>query len=84
MNIRYIWPLLIHYSYQNRLVSMVNPDDLIIVPQSLGSVKSRLREVHEKLDRHRQLMDRYLVSDTGLTSDDMQGNHLILNLIHII
>ena len=52
----------------------MNPDDLIMVPRSLTSVKSQVREVQDKMDRHRQLMDRYLNQDTGLSVDDMRGN----------
>ena len=47
-----------------------------MVPRSISSVKSQVREVQDKMDRHRQLMDRYLNKDTGLTVDDMRGNHI--------
>ena len=45
-----------------------------MVPRSLNSVKNQVRDVQEKMDRHKQLMDRYLNSDTGLSVDDMRGN----------
>jgi len=57
-------------SWKYRLDTYANPDDLIIAPRSLGQVRSQLKDAHEKLDRHRQLMDRYLLSDQGLTVED--------------
>ncbi|XP_060604569.1 uncharacterized protein LOC132757331 isoform X3 [Ruditapes philippinarum] len=57
-------------SWQYRLDAYASPDDLIIVPRSLNAVRSQLRDAHEKLDHHKQLMDRYLVADKGFSVED--------------
>ncbi|KAH3772745.1 hypothetical protein DPMN_174090 [Dreissena polymorpha] len=59
-------------SMERRLDALISPDDLLILPRSLGGVKAQLRDVKDRMDRHRQLMDRYLVTDKGLSSDDMK------------
>lgn len=58
---------------QYRLDTYLSPDDLIITPRSLGSVKQQLRDCQEKMDRHKQLVDRYLVTDKGLSPEEQQG-----------
>ncbi|XP_052230982.1 uncharacterized protein LOC127844621 isoform X3 [Dreissena polymorpha] len=60
-------------SMERRLDALISPDDLLILPRSLGGVKAQLRDVKDRMDRHRQLMDRYLVTDKGLSSDDMKA-----------
>ncbi|WAR11627.1 hypothetical protein MAR_025807 [Mya arenaria] len=69
-------------SMEKRLDTLVSPDDLIIVPRTFGGLKNQLRDIHDKLDRHKQLMDRYLVTDSGLTSDDMQGKSIYYIVYH--
>lgn len=42
-----------------RLDSRLEPEDLLSKPSSYGSMRDQVRGVQDKLDRHRQLMDRH-------------------------
>ena len=57
---------------------------MVMVPRSINSVKAQIRDVQEKMDRHKQLMDRYLRADTGLSVDDMRGNTVVLRTIYFL
>merc|ERR1711964_879429 len=46
-------------SWQYRLDSRLEPEDLLSKPSSYGSMRDQVRGVQDKLDRHRQLMDRH-------------------------
>ena len=55
---------------------------MLMVPRSVNSVKAQIRDVQDKMDRHKQLMDRYLNKDTGLSVDDMRGNIAVIHKIY--
>jgi len=59
-------------SWQYRIDAYTPPDDLVFYPRKLSTVKNQVLELKAKLDHHKQLMDRYLVTDTGLSADDMR------------
>jgi len=72
------------FTKQYRLDTYLSPDDLLITPRSLGSVKKQLKAVQEKMDRQRQLVERYLVTNNGLNAEEQQGKvhtHLLLLLL---
>ncbi|XP_070198729.1 uncharacterized protein [Littorina saxatilis] len=47
-------------SWQYRLDSMINPKDVLYEPASFGRIRSQVRNAQERMDRHRQMIDRYL------------------------
>ncbi|XP_048253598.1 uncharacterized protein LOC124137947 isoform X7 [Haliotis rufescens] len=59
-------------SWQYRLESRMDPADLIYKPGSFSRMREQVRDAHDKMDRHRQLLDRYL-TDSGPTRD-IQGS----------
>lgn len=50
----------------------MDPADLIYKPGSFSRMREQVRDAHDKMDRHRQLLDRYL-TDSGPTRD-IQGS----------
>lgn len=61
-----------------RLESRVEPDDLIHKPSTYGKMRDQVRGVQDKLDRHRQLLDRHadrVVADTGYGDSYAAGGH---------
>ncbi|XP_035828887.1 uncharacterized protein LOC101852657 isoform X3 [Aplysia californica] len=51
-----------------RVESRLSPDDLIYQPSSYIRLREQVRDVQEKMDRQRQLLDRYLDTDNMSTS----------------
>ncbi|XP_041375146.1 uncharacterized protein LOC121388010 isoform X7 [Gigantopelta aegis] len=51
-------------SWQYRLESRVNPTEVMYRPGVYNRMREQVRDAHEKLDRHRQLLDRYM-NETG-------------------
>ncbi|CAE1285404.1 unnamed protein product [Acanthosepion pharaonis] len=65
-------------SWQYRLESRVDPDDLIHKPSTYGKMRDQVRGVQDKLGRHRQLLDRHadrVVADTGYGDSYAAGGH---------
>jgi len=50
-------------SWKYRIESRVNPADIIYEPASYARLRKQLQEVNGKMDRERQLLDRYLDTD---------------------
>ncbi|KAK3765136.1 hypothetical protein RRG08_027776 [Elysia crispata] len=50
-------------SWEHRLESRLNPSDIIYEPSSLIRMRQQVKDVQEKMDRQRQLLDRYLDKD---------------------
>lgn len=63
---------------QHRLESRIAPKDLLFTPKVYANVRSQLRDVQEKMDRHRQLMDRYLDADSISTDTDIKTKVLAM------
>ncbi|KAK3085341.1 hypothetical protein FSP39_001795 [Pinctada imbricata] len=59
-------------SWKYRLDARMKPDDLLYQPTTYNTLHSRLRNVHDKMDRHRQLMDRYLDVKIRPHTEDVQ------------
>ncbi|XP_067651102.1 uncharacterized protein [Haliotis asinina] len=59
-------------SWQYRLDSRMDPADLIYKPGSFSRMREQVREAHDKMDRHRQMLDRYL-TESGQPRD-IQGS----------
>ncbi|XP_046547275.1 uncharacterized protein LOC124257300 isoform X7 [Haliotis rubra] len=59
-------------SWQYRLDSRMDPSDLIYKPGSFSRMREQVREAHDKMDRHRQMLDRYL-TESGQPRD-IQGS----------
>ncbi|KAI8790234.1 hypothetical protein BgiBS90_008158, partial [Biomphalaria glabrata] len=55
-------------SWQYRVESRLSPDDLIYEPSSFIRMRERVKDVQDKMDRQRQLLDRYLDSDFKIQS----------------
>ncbi|XP_067651100.1 uncharacterized protein [Haliotis asinina] len=55
-----------------RLDSRMDPADLIYKPGSFSRMREQVREAHDKMDRHRQMLDRYL-TESGQPRD-IQGS----------
>ena len=53
------------FIFQYRLESRLEPEDLIHKPSTYGKMRDQVRGVQDKLDRHRQLLDRYLETDSA-------------------
>ena len=51
-----LWP-------KNRVEARLNPGDIIYEPASFDRLRTQMRDVHEKMDREKQLLDRYLDSN---------------------
>ncbi|XP_060085750.1 uncharacterized protein LOC132565152 isoform X2 [Ylistrum balloti] len=65
-------------SWQYRIESRMDPEDYIEVPKTYAAVKERMKHIHCKMDKHRQLMDRYLEPDLKPESEDVKSK--IMNL----
>ncbi|XP_061162957.1 uncharacterized protein LOC133172146 isoform X2 [Saccostrea echinata] len=65
-------------SWKHRLESRIAPKDLLFTPRVYANVRSQLRDVQEKMDRHRQLMDRYLEADSITTDRDVKTKVLAM------
>ncbi|XP_025114846.1 uncharacterized protein LOC112576527 isoform X14 [Pomacea canaliculata] len=54
-------------SWQYRVESRIPPNDLLYQPSSFIRIREQVRNAQERMDRHRQLLDRYLPDseDTG-------------------
>ncbi|XP_048752424.2 uncharacterized protein LOC125663985 isoform X4 [Ostrea edulis] len=65
-------------SWKHRLESRIAPKDLLFTPKVYANVRSQLRDVQEKMDRHRQLMDRYLDADSISTDTDIKTKVLAM------
>lgn len=63
---------------QHRLESRVAPSDLLFTPKVYANVRSQLRDVQEKMDRHRQLMDRYLDAESLTPETDIKTKVLAM------
>lgn len=63
---------------QHRLESRVAPSDLLLTPKVYANVRSKLRDVQEKMDRHRQLMDRYLDAESLAPDTDIKTKVLAM------
>ena len=57
---------------QYRLDARVSPDDLLYQPKTYTTIHSQLRNVQDKMDRHRQLMDRYLNTEIKPHTEDVR------------
>ena len=56
--------------FQYRIESRVPPGDNLFPIKTIGHIRDRLLHVKEQMDRHKQLMDRYLPDeDTSATTD---------------
>lgn len=64
--------------FQYRIESRVDPEDIIEMPQTFAAVKAQMKNVQCKMDKHRQLMDRYLEPDLKPEAEDVQSK--IMNL----
>ncbi|KAK6186412.1 hypothetical protein SNE40_008452 [Patella caerulea] len=53
-------------SWQYRLDSRVPPEEVLYRPTTFNRMRERLHEAQDKMDRHRQLLDRY-IPDEGTT-----------------
>jgi len=54
-----------------RLESRLDPEDLLSKPSSYGKMRDQVRDVQDKMDHHRQLMDRHadrVGADAGLAT----------------
>ncbi|XP_055893059.1 uncharacterized protein LOC106057882 isoform X6 [Biomphalaria glabrata] len=60
-------------SWQYRVESRLSPDDLIYEPSSFIRMRERVKDVQDKMDRQRQLLDRYLDSDFKIQSIPSQN-----------
>ncbi|XP_064599503.1 uncharacterized protein LOC135466035 isoform X7 [Liolophura sinensis] len=56
-------------SWQYRLDSYVDPIDVFYTPATVYKMRERVRDAQEKLDLHRQMLDRYLEVDLGPGDD---------------
>uniref|UniRef100_A0A2C9JKI2 Uncharacterized protein n=1 Tax=Biomphalaria glabrata TaxID=6526 RepID=A0A2C9JKI2_BIOGL len=56
-----------------RVESRLSPDDLIYEPSSFIRMRERVKDVQDKMDRQRQLLDRYLDSDFKIQSIPSQN-----------
>ncbi|XP_069113444.1 uncharacterized protein [Argopecten irradians] len=65
-------------SWQYRIESRVDPEDIIEMPKTYAAVKEQMKQVQCKMDKHRQLMDRYLEPDLKPESEDVKSK--IMNL----
>uniref|UniRef100_A0A8W8KBE5 Uncharacterized protein n=1 Tax=Magallana gigas TaxID=29159 RepID=A0A8W8KBE5_MAGGI len=65
-------------SWKHRLESRVAPSDLLFTPKVYANVRSKLRDVQEKMDRHRQLMDRYLDAESLAPDTDIKTKVLAM------
>ncbi|XP_022286320.2 uncharacterized protein LOC111099194 isoform X6 [Crassostrea virginica] len=65
-------------SWKHRLESRVAPSDLLFTPKVYANVRSQLRDVQEKMDRHRQLMDRYLDAESLTPETDIKTKVLAM------
>ncbi|XP_033753827.1 uncharacterized protein LOC117337129 isoform X5 [Pecten maximus] len=65
-------------SWQYRIESRVDPEDIIQMPKTYAAVKEQMKQVQCKMDKHRQLMDRYLEPDLKPESEDVKSK--IMNL----
>ncbi|KAK7492193.1 hypothetical protein BaRGS_00016490 [Batillaria attramentaria] len=52
-------------SWQYRLDSMMSPNDLLYQPSSFIRIREQVRDAQDRMDRHRQLIDRYLPEGEG-------------------
>ncbi|CAL1541952.1 unnamed protein product [Lymnaea stagnalis] len=60
-------------SWQYRVESRLSPDDIIYEPSSFIRMRERVKDVQEKMDRQRQLLDRYLNSDFKIAPSPSQN-----------
>uniref|UniRef100_A0A0B7AD59 Uncharacterized protein n=1 Tax=Arion vulgaris TaxID=1028688 RepID=A0A0B7AD59_9EUPU len=62
-------------SWQYRVESRLAPSDLIYEPSSFSRMRGQVKDVQEKMDRQRQLLDRYLDSDFKIPANNShKGN----------
>ncbi|XP_059147716.1 uncharacterized protein LOC131935367 isoform X3 [Physella acuta] len=61
-------------SWQYRVESRLSPDDIIYEPSSFIRMRERVKDVQEKMDRQRQLLDRYLDSDFKIAPNPSQNS----------
>ncbi|CAG5116461.1 unnamed protein product, partial [Candidula unifasciata] len=54
-------------SWQYRVESKLSPDDLIYEPSRFIRMREQVKDIQEKMDKQRQLLDRYLDSDFKIT-----------------
>jgi len=50
-------------SWKYRLEARTTPGDYFQTPRTFANMRDQIRHVRDKMDRHRQLMDRYLDTD---------------------
>ncbi|GFO05868.1 Rs-rich protein-1 [Plakobranchus ocellatus] len=69
-------------SWEHRVESRLSPDDIIYEPASLLRMRERVKDVQEKMDRQRQLLDRYLDKELPPTiSSRTYGKQIIKKII---
>ncbi|KAL8616389.1 hypothetical protein ACOMHN_032243 [Nucella lapillus] len=56
-------------SWQYRLESIMKPKDLLYQPSSFGRIRRQVQAAQEGMDRHRQMLDRYLPEEGADSSD---------------
>ncbi|BFZ19755.1 hypothetical protein BsWGS_22794 [Bradybaena similaris] len=57
-------------SWQYRVESRLSPNDLIYEPATFSRMRVQVRDVQERMDRQKQLLDRYLDSDFKIPSNN--------------
>ncbi|XP_021347116.1 uncharacterized protein LOC110446328 isoform X18 [Mizuhopecten yessoensis] len=65
-------------SWQYRIDSRVDPEDVIQMPKTYEAVRKQMKDVQCRMDKHRQLMDRYLEPDLKPETEDVKSK--IMNL----
>ncbi|KAL3860390.1 hypothetical protein ACJMK2_010515 [Sinanodonta woodiana] len=53
-------------SWQYKLLARISPDAMLSQPVSFNKMRDQMREVQDKMDRQKQLLDRYMPIDSDL------------------
>ncbi|XP_069113415.1 uncharacterized protein [Argopecten irradians] len=68
-------------SWQYRIESRVDPEDIIEMPKTYAAVKEQMKQVQCKMDKHRQLMDR--ATGEGVTSSSTEYSEKITPSVRV-
>ena len=51
----------------------MKPGDLLYQPSSFSRIREQVRDAQDRMDRHRQMLDRYLPEEGAEASDPAAG-----------